>query len=128
MRARTVCSMHPTSAAHTLSPRPVEAGSAIVVVTTLASGFLAAFGLVDLNLLIALSGGGVAIAVAGFVDDRASLPAGVRLVIHLAAACWAAFWLGRVAGPRTWGSLSRYRLGGVRSLPSSRLRGPIGSL
>lgn len=50
---------------------------------------------VDRNTLIALVGG-VIVAVVGWIDDRLSLPASVRALVHTLAACWAMFWLGGV--------------------------------
>jgi Fuc2NAc and GlcNAc transferase len=78
---------------HTIAT-PRGGGLALVVVTTLASVLLGVTGSVDAKMLIAVIGGGVAVAVTGFLDDRTSLPAGIRLAVHLAAACWAVFWLG----------------------------------
>jgi Fuc2NAc and GlcNAc transferase len=54
----------------------------------------AARGVVSPALLIALGGGGLAVAVVGYLDDRYQLSAGVRLAVHFAAAVWALAWLG----------------------------------
>jgi Fuc2NAc and GlcNAc transferase len=75
------------------APTPRGGGVSIVVVTTIAVGVLATQGYLDFNLSLAL-GGGLAIAVVGFIDDRRSVSAKVRLVVHFAAAFWALAWLG----------------------------------
>lgn len=45
--------------------------------------------LLPLNLFAALAGGGGAVAAIGFLDDRRSLSAWLRIVVHFAAAFWA---------------------------------------
>lgn len=80
---------------HTVST-PRGGGIAIVVSSVVAMGFMAAAGAVSTNLVVALGGGGMAVAVIGFFDDRSSLPAGTRLVVHFAASAWAVAWVGYV--------------------------------
>jgi Fuc2NAc and GlcNAc transferase len=75
-------------------PTPRGGGAAIVLVTTVGLLVLALRGAVDLNLLYALAGGGLAIALVGLADDRRSLSAATRLTVHFAAALWALLWLG----------------------------------
>jgi Fuc2NAc and GlcNAc transferase len=65
-----------------------------VVSATLGFCFLAAEHRLDVDLLIALVGGGFIVAVVGFIDDHRSLPAGVRLAMHALGAAWAIFWVG----------------------------------
>ena len=55
---------------------------------------LAAVHLLDTDLMIALLGGGAAVALVGSIDDHRPLPASIRLVTHVAAAVWALAWLG----------------------------------
>jgi Fuc2NAc and GlcNAc transferase len=76
------------------SATPRGGGLAIVVTATAAVLILAAYGSVPRNLCVALVGGGVGIAVVGFLDDRSAVSARVRLVVHLLAAGWAVYWLG----------------------------------
>lgn len=76
-------------------PTPRGGGIAIVLATVSALGVLAAVGVVKPDLLLALTGGGLAVASVGLIDDRHPLPAWVRLIVHIAAAIWALFWLGR---------------------------------
>jgi Fuc2NAc and GlcNAc transferase len=75
-------------------PTPRGGGLAIVIVVSVAAGWLLAYGALDRDLFFALVGGGAAIAVVGWLDDRASLPPTVRLAVHFAAAFWALAWLG----------------------------------
>lgn len=77
-----------------VTPTPRGGGVAIVTATTVGIGVLAALNEVPRDLLIALGGGGVAVAIVGFLDDRHQLSARVRLAVHFAAALWALAWLG----------------------------------
>jgi Fuc2NAc and GlcNAc transferase len=79
---------------------PRGGGMAIVVTATAAVLVLAAQGSVPRDLCMALVGGGIAVAVVGFVDDRFAVPAGVRLAVHLLAAAWAVYWLGGLTAVR----------------------------
>lgn len=75
-------------------PTPRGGGVAIVLATTAALLVLASRGMLQQDLVIALGGGGVAVAFIGFLDDRHRLSARVRLAVHFAAAVWALAWLG----------------------------------
>lgn len=77
---------------------PTPRGGGVAIVVTSSLGFLGlwAAGELGTELLAALLGGGLAVALVGFQDDRRSIPAGVRLAVHLAAAAWALAWLGGV--------------------------------
>jgi glycosyltransferase WbpL len=77
---------------------PRAGGVSVVLAATVASIVLGLLGRVQIGLLVALTGGGTAVAVIGFLDDRYKVSAGIRLVVHIAAAVWALFWLG---GPPT---------------------------
>jgi Fuc2NAc and GlcNAc transferase len=74
-------------------PTPRGGGLAIVLVVTGAAFVLLLCGKVRVPLFCALAGG-LAVAAVGFVDDRGSLAARVRLTVHFAAALWALMWLG----------------------------------
>ena len=82
------------------SATPRGGGVAIVVTATAAVLVLAAQGNVPRDVCVALVGGGIAAAAVGFVDDRFSVPAGVRLAMHLLAAAWAVYWLGGLTAVR----------------------------
>lgn len=75
-------------------------GLAIVATATAAMGVLAALGSMPPGLLLALGGGGLAVAAVGFADDHLSVPAGRRLAVHLLAAVWAVWCLGGLGGVR----------------------------
>jgi Fuc2NAc and GlcNAc transferase len=75
-------------------PTPRGGGLAIVVTSIVAVGLLYILQIVSLRLFVALAGGGLAVAVVGFVDDRHTLPARVRLAVHVCAALWCLAWLG----------------------------------
>lgn len=73
---------------------PRGGGIAIVLVCGAAWAILALVGSVSVDLLVALLGGGLAVAVVGLVDDLRGVPVGIRLAVHLGAAVWAVTWLG----------------------------------
>jgi Fuc2NAc and GlcNAc transferase len=75
-------------------PTPRGGGAAIVLVTTVGLVVLSLCGMLRLDLACALAGGGLAVALIGFIDDRRSLPAATRLMVHFLAALWALVWLG----------------------------------
>ncbi|MDP2996692.1 MAG: hypothetical protein Q8N47_04330, partial [Bryobacterales bacterium] len=74
-------------------PTPRGGGASIVVVFLLTVLLFIQTGAVSSSLGWALVGGGLAVAVAGFLDDRFRVPARFRLLIHFAAAGWALWWL-----------------------------------
>jgi Fuc2NAc and GlcNAc transferase len=75
-------------------PTPRGGGVAIVAASILGFGLLAAAHVLETRLLIALVGGGGAVALVGFIDDHRPLPPGLRLLMHIAAGAWALLWLG----------------------------------
>jgi Fuc2NAc and GlcNAc transferase len=75
-------------------PTPRGGGLAIVVTSIAAIGLLCSLHVLSVRLFAALAGGGIAVAVVGFIDDRHTLPARVRLAVHLCAALWCLAWLG----------------------------------
>jgi len=75
-------------------PTPRGGGVAIVLTTTAAWLALVLLGKLRTDLFIALSGGGIAVAIVGLLDDRHRVSAGARLAVHLGAAIWALAWLG----------------------------------
>jgi Fuc2NAc and GlcNAc transferase len=75
-------------------PTPRGGGIAIALSTLAASIFLLWRGALDLQLFLALTGGGIVVAFVGYLDDRRPLSARIRLAAHLAAALWALVCLG----------------------------------
>jgi len=75
---------------------PRGGGMAIVVAAAAAMVILMLVGRMPRDLVLALVGGGMAVAAVGFLDDRRKVPAGVRLAVHALAAAWAVTWLGGV--------------------------------
>ena len=96
------------------APTPRGGGLGIVVATV--CGFVALWGtgVIPGDLCVALLGGGLAVAVTGFRDDRKPLGAGLRLAVHMGAAAWALAWLGGV--PPMQVGASTYDLGLVGNL------------
>jgi Fuc2NAc and GlcNAc transferase len=75
-------------------PTPRGGGVAIVVVTTAALLLGTWRGVVGPDLMRALIGGGLAVALTGLADDSRSLSPVTRLAVHCAAALWALLCLG----------------------------------
>jgi Fuc2NAc and GlcNAc transferase len=77
-------------------PTPRGGGVAIAVATTVGWLVLAFAHAVSFDLAMALLGGGAAVALVGYLDDRRRLSVWVRLIVHFGAAVWALAWLGGV--------------------------------
>jgi Fuc2NAc and GlcNAc transferase len=73
---------------------PRGGGLAIAAAFIFALLFMAAFGIVSVNIAAALAGGGLLIAAIGWLDDKNSVSPRLRLVVHFLAAIWALYWLG----------------------------------
>ncbi|MFC4313368.1 glycosyltransferase family 4 protein [Steroidobacter flavus] len=86
-------------------PTPRGGGVAIVIAMTAGLVALAVLKVIGIDLLLALGGGGIAIAIVGYLDDRHRLSARVRLAVHFAAALWALAWLGGLP-PLRFGELT----------------------
>jgi Fuc2NAc and GlcNAc transferase len=76
------------------APTPRGGGVAIVIASGLGLMLLWATGEAQPALIVALLGGGGAVAVVGFVDDRRGTSARTRLLIHAGAALFALMVLG----------------------------------
>jgi Fuc2NAc and GlcNAc transferase len=74
-------------------------GGAIAIVLLASFGVLAANGWLNRPQFLTLAGGGCAIAVIGFLDDRWSIPARVRICVHGIAALLAIALLGWIEIP-----------------------------
>lgn len=73
---------------------PRGGGAAIVAAFMLGLIALAGLDAIERPVLIALLGGGLAIAAIGYADDRYTLRPGMRILVHFGAALWALYWLG----------------------------------
>jgi Fuc2NAc and GlcNAc transferase len=74
---------------------PTPRGGGLAIVLSFLAGLVAlhALGIVNDMLLWGLGGGGLAIALVGFVDDHGGLSPRVRLLVHFLAVSWALDWL-----------------------------------
>jgi Fuc2NAc and GlcNAc transferase len=75
-------------------PTPRGGGLAAVIAATAVFAALAVANLIPADVFMALGIGGIAVAAVGFIDDRRPVPPKIRLLVHIAAALWALFWLG----------------------------------
>jgi len=76
--------------------RPTPRGGGLALTVAHVVGVLVAglLGAVSFELAAALIGGGLAVAVVGFLDDHRHVNPLLRLLCHLAACLWAIWWLG----------------------------------
>jgi len=77
---------HPSERSSHQVPTPRGGGIAIVSVTILGLLWSARVGWSDLQLVMALAGGGAIVAIAGWWDDRHGVSPRLRMVVHLVAA------------------------------------------
>src|SRR5262245_30750840 len=75
-------------------PTPRGGGVAIVIACTAGFTALNLLGYMDLRAWLALTAGGLTVAICGFFDDRYQLSARVRLLVHFGAALCALGFLG----------------------------------
>jgi Fuc2NAc and GlcNAc transferase len=78
------------------TPTPRGGGLAIVIAFMGALVFLVSAGFLQLNLALVLVAGGGAVALTGYLDDRKTLPASVRICVHIVAATLAVVVLGGI--------------------------------
>ena len=74
---------------------PTFRGGGVAIVVTSSTGLviLSWFGFLGHGLALGLLVGGLAVAIVGFADDRFSVPAWTRLIVHVSAALWALYIL-----------------------------------
>jgi len=75
-------------------PTPLGGGWGIVIPVIGALAWARSLGWLDLATAWGLAGGGVVVALIGWIDDRVGLSAWVRLLVQVAAASWLVGWLG----------------------------------
>jgi Fuc2NAc and GlcNAc transferase len=93
---------HPGERSSHTQPTPRGGGLAIVIAFFAALAWLLLAGELPYPVAAAVAFGGLAVAGIGFIDDRYSAPARLRLLVHLAAATGAVAAIGAVtfgAGP-----------------------------
>jgi Fuc2NAc and GlcNAc transferase len=73
---------------------PRGGGVSIVIAATTALLALRLLDAIRMDVLLALIGGGSAVAIVGFLDDHHRVPAGIRLTVHVLAGLWALLCLG----------------------------------
>lgn len=76
------------------APMPRGGGVALVAATLSALWIACLLGWVPARVSIALTGGGLAVAAIGWVDDLRGASVRARLLVHALAAAWALAWLG----------------------------------
>lgn len=74
-------------------PTPRGGGLALVMVALVALGVLVGLGDISMPVFLALGGAGLMVAIVGFLDDHAHVPARWRLLVHFLAAGWGVYWL-----------------------------------
>jgi glycosyltransferase WbpL len=90
---------------HTI-PTPRGGGLAIAATLAIGTAVLGFSGVLHLNVIWALLGGGALVAGIGWLDDRRHVAPYWRFLVHMMAAVWAVYWLGDIAtvnvGTVTW--------------------------
>jgi Fuc2NAc and GlcNAc transferase len=85
---------HPNERSSHTTPTARGGGIAIVIASAIGLLLLGMRGAAEPPLIVAVLGGGTAVAIAGFIDDRRRLSARIRLLVHAAAALVALVALG----------------------------------
>jgi Fuc2NAc and GlcNAc transferase len=79
-----------------VTPTPRGGGLAVVLSFMGAVAFLVSAGFLQLDLAFVLAAGGGAVALTGYLDDRKTLPASIRICVHIIAAILAVMILGGI--------------------------------
>ncbi|MEA3108212.1 MAG: glycosyltransferase WbpL [Gammaproteobacteria bacterium] len=79
-----------------MTPTPRGGGLAVVLAFMGAVAFLVSAGFLQRNLAFVLAAGGGAVALTGYLDDRKTLPASIRICVHIIAAILAVMVLGGI--------------------------------
>jgi Fuc2NAc and GlcNAc transferase len=87
---------HPNERSSHTVPTPRGGGVAIVMSFSLLAVALSTAGGLSPSLLAALLGSGLLVALVGFLDDRAALPARWRFLAHGVASVWALWLMGGI--------------------------------
>jgi Fuc2NAc and GlcNAc transferase len=89
----------PNARSSHVTPTPRGGGLGIVTAFIAATALLVFAAGLQTNIALALIAGGGAVALAGYLDDRKTLPAGIRICVHLIAAGLAIAIVGGVTQP-----------------------------
>jgi Fuc2NAc and GlcNAc transferase len=76
------------------TPTPSVGGLSIVITFSIYLLILLLFDRINIDIFMALFGGGVFVALIGFWDDRVHIAASKRIIVHIISALWALFWIG----------------------------------
>jgi len=85
------------------APTPRGGGAAIVIAFIFPLIFGWSSGGVDANIVFAVSGAGLLVAVIGFWDDHEHVSIKWRLLVHILASIWAVFWIYQSENPQVSG-------------------------
>lgn len=94
-------------------PTPRGGGLAIAVTVLPAIASASALGWLPANQAVALAGGGVPVALVGWLDDRRGVGAITRLMVQAVAAAWSLWWLGGLPTLRVGSALLPLGIAGV---------------
>ncbi|MGN6393592.1 MAG: MraY family glycosyltransferase [Gemmatimonadales bacterium] len=94
-------------------PTPRGGGLAIATVVLAGLVVLERAHLLVPRIAFGLFGGGLLVAVVGWLDDRHELRATVRIVVHVAAAAWTLAWLGGMPNLTVAAEATHLGLGGT---------------
>lgn len=75
-------------------PTPRGGGLGLAAVHAVSLLLCGSLGLVQSDLVVAAVGGGLLVAIIGFIDDHDHVNAAVRLLCHFLACGWSVWWLG----------------------------------
>lgn len=94
---------HPTTRSSHEQPTPRGGGLGFVVAYLAALPALHEARLLTFELMTALIWAGIAVSAIGFADDHRHVPARYRLLVHVLAASWLAYWLGVPSASEVFG-------------------------
>lgn len=75
-------------------PTPSSGGIGLAGTSIATVALLGLTGALEAHLAWAIAGGGAVVACVGWLDDRQQLPPLIRIIVQVAAAAWALWWIG----------------------------------
>jgi Fuc2NAc and GlcNAc transferase len=88
---------HPNERSSHATPTPRGGGLAIAIVFHLGVAGLWWMNILPIFVALALLGGGLLVALIGWLDDHRHIPAGWRALVHVVASSWAVYCLGGIS-------------------------------